>query len=58
MRPDDEICLCFHVTRRKVENFLRVERPQRVGQLMRVFRGWEPGVVGAVRSCVGCSKRR
>lgn len=37
MQPDDEICLCFHVTRRKVENFLRVERPQRVGQLSECF---------------------
>jgi bacterioferritin-associated ferredoxin len=37
MRPDDEICLCFHVTRRKVENFLRVEQPRRVGQLSECF---------------------
>ena len=27
MKPDDELCLCFHVTRRKVENYLRIERP-------------------------------
>ncbi len=33
MEPDDELCLCFHVTRRKVENYLRLERPRRVGQL-------------------------
>lgn len=33
MDPDDELCLCFHVTRRKVENFIRLERPRRVGQL-------------------------
>lgn len=33
MDPDDELCLCFHVTRRKVENFIRIERPKRVGQL-------------------------
>jgi bacterioferritin-associated ferredoxin len=33
MQPDDELCLCFHVTQRKVVNYLRVERPQRVGQL-------------------------
>ena len=37
MGPDDEICLCFHVTRRKVENFLRVEKPRRVGQLSECF---------------------
>jgi bacterioferritin-associated ferredoxin len=33
MELDDELCLCFHVTRRKVINYLRVERPQRVAQL-------------------------
>lgn len=33
MDPNDELCLCFHVTRRKVENFIRVEHPRRVGQL-------------------------
>lgn len=33
MQPDDELCLCFHVTRRKVENYLRIERPRRVAQL-------------------------
>ncbi|TWU00132.1 BFD-like [2Fe-2S] binding domain protein [Botrimarina colliarenosi] len=33
MQPDDELCLCFHVTRRKVENYLRVERPAAPSQL-------------------------
>jgi NAD(P)H-nitrite reductase large subunit len=37
MGPDEELCLCFHVTRRKVVNFLRVERPKRVGQLSECF---------------------
>ncbi|MBX3425610.1 MAG: (2Fe-2S)-binding protein [Pirellulales bacterium] len=37
MQPDDELCLCFHVTRRKVESYLRVERPRRVGQLADCF---------------------
>ena len=37
MDADDELCLCFHVTRRKVENYLRLERPQRVGQLADCF---------------------
>ena len=37
MGPDEELCLCFHVTQRKVLNFLRVERPQRVGQLSECF---------------------
>jgi bacterioferritin-associated ferredoxin len=34
---DDELCLCFHVTKRKVINFLRVERPTRAGQLSECF---------------------
>ena len=33
MQPDDELCLCFHVSQRKVINFLRVERPRRESQL-------------------------
>lgn len=33
MELDDELCLCFHVTKRKVVQFLRVERPARVSQL-------------------------
>ena len=37
MDPDQELCLCFHVTRRKVTNFLRIERPQRLGQLADCF---------------------
>jgi bacterioferritin-associated ferredoxin len=30
---DDDLCLCFHVTLRKVVNYLRVERPKRASQL-------------------------
>lgn len=37
MDLDDELCLCFHVTQRKVLNFLRVERPRRVAQLSECF---------------------
>jgi bacterioferritin-associated ferredoxin len=37
MQPDDELCLCFHVTRRKVVSFLRVERPQRESQLAECY---------------------
>ncbi|MCA9257847.1 MAG: (2Fe-2S)-binding protein [Planctomycetales bacterium] len=33
MRPEDDLCLCFHVSRRKVENFLRIERPRAASQL-------------------------
>lgn len=27
MHPDDEICLCFHVTQRKIDAFLKRENP-------------------------------
>jgi NAD(P)H-nitrite reductase large subunit len=33
MELDDELCLCFHVTKRKVINYLRIEHPQRIAQL-------------------------
>ncbi len=37
MNLDDEVCLCFHVTKRKLVNFLRVEKPRRAGQLSECF---------------------
>ena len=37
MEPDDELCLCFHVTRRKVANYIRIERPKRVAQLAECY---------------------
>lgn len=37
MGPDDELCLCFHVSKRKVVNFLRVERPASPSQLSECF---------------------
>ena len=37
MEPNDEICLCFHVTRRKLANYLRIERPAHVSQLSECF---------------------
>jgi len=37
MEPDDELCLCFHVTRRKVEQFLRANRPVVASQLSECF---------------------
>ncbi len=37
MRPDDEVCLCFHVTRRKVEQYLRHHRPAVASQLSECF---------------------
>jgi NAD(P)H-nitrite reductase large subunit len=37
MQPDDEICLCFHVTLRKVQNWIRVNKPSRPGQISECF---------------------
>jgi len=37
MNPDDEICLCFRVTRRKVLQFIRVEKPHVASQLSGCF---------------------
>jgi bacterioferritin-associated ferredoxin len=28
MKPDDKLCYCFHVSQRKVVNFLRIHRPR------------------------------
>ncbi len=33
MELDDELCLCFHVTKRKVLNHLRVHRPSVASRL-------------------------
>ncbi|TWT36748.1 BFD-like [2Fe-2S] binding domain protein [Posidoniimonas corsicana] len=33
MKDDDHLCLCFHVTKRKVINYLRIERPRAASQL-------------------------
>ncbi|MBI5369430.1 MAG: (2Fe-2S)-binding protein [Planctomycetes bacterium] len=33
MNPDDHVCLCFHVSQRKIVNFLKRERPVRVSLL-------------------------
>lgn len=31
--PDDTVCFCFHVTRRKIETFCRVEKPRAASQI-------------------------
>ncbi|MEX1223732.1 MAG: (2Fe-2S)-binding protein, partial [Pirellulales bacterium] len=48
MHLDDELCLCFHVTKRKVINYLRVERPRLPSQLSECF--------GAGTGCGWCRK--
>lgn len=33
MQPDDHVCLCFHVSLRKINNFMQRERPSVPSQL-------------------------
>ena len=33
MELDDTICYCFHVTKRKILNYIRVHRPRRASQI-------------------------
>src|SRR5262245_30595273 len=37
MDLDDELCLCFHVNKRKVLNFLEREKPKRASQMSECF---------------------
>ena len=37
MKQNDEICLCFHVTRRSLEKFVRLEKPVRSSQMSQCF---------------------
>ncbi len=37
MQPDDIVCQCFQVSRRKLESFARIERPRRPGQMSECF---------------------
>jgi bacterioferritin-associated ferredoxin len=37
MNLDDELCLCFHVTKRKVLNFLRVNKLKRASQMSECY---------------------
>ncbi len=37
MKPDDELCVCFHVSCRKVANWIRIHRPRRAGELSQCF---------------------
>ncbi len=37
MQPDDELCLCFHITKRKIANYIRVEKPRRASQISECF---------------------
>jgi NAD(P)H-nitrite reductase large subunit len=33
MQDDDHVCLCFHVSKRKIVNFCRRERPEHASQI-------------------------
>jgi bacterioferritin-associated ferredoxin len=33
MQLDDEICYCFHVSKRKILNFIRIYKPRRASQI-------------------------
>jgi len=35
--PNREICLCFHVSQRKLSNYIRIEKPKRPAQLSDCF---------------------
>ena len=48
MNPEDPVCLCFHVTRRKVLNYIRIEKPRRASQLSECY--------GAGTGCGWCRK--
>lgn len=37
MNDDDDLCLCFHVSRRKVMQFIRVEQPRRASELSNCY---------------------
>ena len=37
MHDDDELCLCFHVSRRKVVQFIRAEKPSVPSQLSECY---------------------
>ena len=37
MELDDDLCLCFHVSKRKVINFIRNEKPSTASQLSECY---------------------
>ncbi|MDG2208184.1 MAG: (2Fe-2S)-binding protein [Pirellulales bacterium] len=48
MKLEDDLCLCFHVSKRKVINFIRNEKPVAASQLSNCF--------GAGSGCGWCRK--
>lgn len=37
MRDEDPLCLCFHVSKRKVVNYIRLHRPKVASQLSECY---------------------
>lgn len=37
MEPDDTLCYCFHVSRRKIVNYVKRERPKRASMISDCF---------------------
>jgi NAD(P)H-nitrite reductase large subunit len=37
MKADDEVCMCFHVSFRKILNYIRREKPRRASELSNCF---------------------
>ena len=37
MRDDEDLCLCFHVSRRKVQQYIRAEKPTVTSQLSECY---------------------
>ena len=37
MKPDDPLCYCFHISKRKIVNYVRRERPPRASQISECF---------------------
>jgi NAD(P)H-nitrite reductase large subunit len=33
VQPEDEICYCFHVSKRKIQNYIRLHRPRVASQI-------------------------
>lgn len=46
MQLDDEVCYCFHVTKRKILNYIRLQQPRRPSQIS--------GCGGAGTGCGWC----
>ncbi len=46
MQPDDKVCYCFHITCRKLVNYVRTQQPRVVSQLS--------GCGGAGTGCGWC----